>query len=55
MSGSRNQVESSTASREYASYADIILEGMNPQDGEEEEVIRSPPRKRQAQRTPPPE
>ena len=30
MTSSRNQIESSSVSREYASYADIILAGMNP-------------------------
>ena len=57
MTGSRTQVESSTASREYASYVDAILEGMNPQGGEEyeeEPILSSPPRKKQAQRKTPP-
>jgi hypothetical protein len=57
MAGRRNQIDSSNASREYSSYADIILAGLNPQGGDEEEEevnIQSPPRKKQTQRRTPP-
>ena len=55
MSGKQNEAVSSIASREYSSYADEILEGMNPQGGDPEEVIiLSPPRKKQNQRHTPP-
>ena len=50
MTGRQNFVESSTALKAYASYADIILEGMNPQGGDddvEDFVMQSPPRKKQ--------
>ena len=57
MTGRQNHVEGSVAAKEYASYADIILEGMNPQGGEDEEeeyIIQSPPRKKAANRRTPP-
>ena len=54
MSGRQNDISSVGASA-YSSYADEILEGMNPQGGDAEEVIiLSPPRKRQNQRNTPP-
>lgn len=58
MTGRQNHVDSSTASKEYAPHADIILEGMNPQGGEDEEeefIIQSPPRKKLTQRRTPPQ
>ena len=57
MTGRQSHVNGSTASKEYAAYADTILEGMNPQGGEGDEaefVIKSPPRKKQSQRRTPP-
>lgn len=42
MTESQYQVESTSASRAYASYADIILEGLNLQDGEEDANRRRP-------------
>jgi hypothetical protein len=57
MTGKQSHIDSSTASKEYASYADIILERFNPQGGEGEEaesIIQSPPRKKQTQRRTPP-
>lgn len=55
MTGRQNPAVSSNASKEYSSYADLILEGMNPQGGEEEkEEIRSPPRKKPTQKKTPP-
>lgn len=57
MTGRQNRVASSDASKEYASYADIILEGMNPQGGddtEEEVIIQSLPQNKQTQRRTPP-
>ena len=57
MTGRQSHVMGSEASKEYASYADIILAGMNPQGGDdagEELIITSPPRKKQAQRRTPP-
>ena len=54
MTGRQNFAVGSTASKAYASYADIILEGMNPQGGDEDEEVASPPRKRPTQRRSPP-
>jgi hypothetical protein len=57
MTGRQSYVMGSDASREYATYADIILEGMNPQGGDEEKeevIIQPPPRKKQTQRRTPP-
>jgi len=57
MTGRHTYVVSSSASKAYSSYADIILEGMNPQGGDDEKeevIIQSPPRKKQTQRRTPP-
>lgn len=56
MSGRQNESDGSVASKVYSTFVDEILEGMNPQGGDEvEEVtILSPPRKRQNQRRTPP-
>ena len=58
MSGRQNHGDSSVASSVYSSFADEILESMNPQGGDGDEVedvtILSPPRKRQNQKRTPP-